>query len=372
MAAVKGYTQTTMIGVDDTVIFCSPLQASDTLVRTGTCAEGSCLYHSVLRASDTRYSSLGFEDRLDMVDDLRKSLAVRVSMREWKALGDGQVARLAFEERISYLLPRVYRYSREGRGGSLPHDIRAYIKKNEELYGVIFDLFPIEKAFEWKIFPAVNLRCRGEDSTIRTYKTILTEESIKYLGTRNELVSLPDNKLHYIKRGLIGFLDTLLDSAESFAYTDYLAKVGDATEHVDQETIALISNRLDRDIYFIDAKTRMPYQNASSPDNIKGRKSVIIAYINDVHYEVVGRLSRSKESDSLGSIQREFDSDDPLIAKIRTFLCHPGRVARKYPDLVRYLPREFQTHRTEYLSSDAYSDSSSPTPSLDGSEIEEY
>jgi hypothetical protein len=371
MAVAKGYMQTTMIGVDDTVIFCSPLQGNDTLVRTGTCAEGSCLYHSVLRASNSRYSSLGLEARLDMVDELRKSLAKEVSMSEWEALGDGQVARLAFEERIAYLLPRVYRYSRGGRVRSLPHDIRVNANKNEELYGVIFDLFPIEKAFEAKIFPAVNLRCSRDECTIRTYKTILIEESIKYLGTRNELASLCDKKLLYIKSGLTGFLDLLLDSAESFAYSDYLKKVGDSTEHVDQETIALISNRLDRDIYFVDAKTRMPYQNASSPDNIKGRKSVLIAYIDDIHYEVVGRLIRSQTEGSTGSIQREFDSEDPLIIKIRTFLCNPARVARKYPDLVRYLPREFQTHRTGYSSSDAYSDTSSHPPSLDGSEVDE-
>jgi hypothetical protein len=104
---------------------------------------------------------------------------------------------------------------------------------------------------------------------------------------------------------------------------------------VDSTTIGLISNYFDRDLYFIDGRTRLPYQNASY-NNIKNRKSLIIMWTSGVHYEIVGRLKPDSR------IARDFEFYDPLVMRIKTFLQHPNKIPEKYPELIPYLPKNYR------------------------------
>ena len=91
----------------------------------------------------------------------------------------------------------------------------------------------------------------------------------------------------------------------------------------------------------------MPYHNASSSENIKKRKSYILLWIENNHYEILGRLLPGNK------IQREFKWDDPLIQCIYTILCDPNKVPDQYPHLIPHLSvkikEEIQSPQSPYV-----------------------
>lgn len=342
------FSEPSILPVNDTVIFYSPMQVGmddTTIVRTGTLGEGSCLYHSVLHACSGEYAGSSVKRRLKLVKQLRANLAGMIDQEEWEKLGGGLVARVPFTENVNAILTDTYAHIHGGRGSSSVDRVLEGWDRNLET--VITDLLPLEMGFEKKILPAAYRSC--EDGDIRMCKEAIQGEVVRYLGRREDLGSLSDKKLAYLKRAVLDFTTRVLDEAESKSYKDYIAGLEDVTERVDQKTIGLISDKFDRDIYFVDGSTRMPYQNASSPENLRGRRSVIVLWVGGVHYEIMGRLV---EGDYGRTVQREFSPNDPLIRKFRTFLCDPGVVSESYPDLVEFLPRQYQP---------------SPSPSYDSS-----
>ena len=45
-----------LLPVNKTVVFYSPVEGKDVLVRTGTIGEGSCFYHALLHAYSLEYA----------------------------------------------------------------------------------------------------------------------------------------------------------------------------------------------------------------------------------------------------------------------------------------------------------------------------
>ena len=77
-----------ILPVNRTVVFYSPLQDKDVLVRTGTIADGSCFFHSILHAYSKDYISMSTEDRIKYVKKLRVSMSKKVDKEnEARAIG---------------------------------------------------------------------------------------------------------------------------------------------------------------------------------------------------------------------------------------------------------------------------------------------
>ncbi len=363
MTTPARFSDPSILPVNDTLVFYTPMQVDlddTTIVRTGTLGEGSCLYHSVLHACSGEYAGSSVRRRLKMVKQLRASLAGIIDQHEWEKLGRGLIARISFTENVNIILTDTYA-SIEGK-----RPTRSVSKVldgwDDDLKKIITDLLPLDSGFEKTILPAAYKR--SEDGGLQDCKSAMRKEVVKYLGARDDLSSLSDKKLAYLKKVVIDFTDRVTDVAETLAYNEYIAGLGDVSETVDQKTIGLISDKFERDIYFVDGRTRMPYQNASSPDNLRGRRSVIILWVGGVHYEIMGRLV---EGDYGRTVQREFSPNDPLIRKFKTFLCDPERVADTYPDLVEYLPSRYQTFDA-FAPSPSSSYGSSPCQSMSDSD----
>ena len=102
--------------------------------------------------------------------------------------------------------------------------------------------------------------------------------------------------------------------------------------HIDSSLIGFLSDFFDRDLYFIYADKRMPYRGMGN-ENIKGRKSLIILWVGNCHYEIIGELLPKNK------ILRDFEPDHPIIKKINTYLYFPEKIRLEYPDLIPYLPK---------------------------------
>jgi len=320
-----------------TVVFYSPIDGDDTLVRTGTIGDGSCLYHSILHAYSNEYILMNKNERITFVSKLRNSIARRISRDRWESLSDGLIAKIPFQENINIFLTEFYNYIENNKMANTPH-MKSIVNElivsdnSKESYQVILELLPISKTFEQTILP--NVYNKHNDDSISKIKDIIIKYSVAYFKKiLNGLGELSKSQIKFYLDKLNKMLSKIINEAESYSCNNYIAQLENSSIDVDPYTIGLISDKFNRDIYFIDSMTRMPYRDANIK-NIKGRKSLVVMWTGGCHYEIVGKLLSGNR------IQREFDSTDSIIRRINIYLNHPNRVPKLYPNLVPYLPKE--------------------------------
>ena len=346
----KQVSKLKMIAPNKTVVFWSPVEGDDVLVRTGTIANGSCFFHSLLYAYSKEYLSMDDEDRNKFVKQIRTSMADKISKERWEKSGGGLVAKIKFQENVNYILLNVYRFllnDDNSKGRSTKKVIKKLLEmsKNDlETYILLTELIPFSKGFEQVILPEAY--AQTEKLNIAASKEAIIKKSMKFLYKIDEMKSIESQKAKYIENCLYTFLQQILNEAEESAFQNYKKDLANTSEEVDSFTINFISDRFNRDIYFIDGNTRLPYNNSPTSQNLKGRKSLIVLWIDENHYEIVGRLLPGNK------IQREFSYNDPLIEKLHTFLLNPGMVAKKYPELNAYLPRKYKVDTDKKIVND--------------------
>lgn len=312
-----------ILPVNKTVVFYSPIEGDDVLVRTGTLTEGSCFYHSLLHAHSSQYVSMDAKERMAYVKKLRKSVS-KLDKEGWEEQEGGRVASLGFQEALSELIDGFYSKNKSV--------LKKHLMGSEEdrvSYQLMIDLLPL-KEWEQRILPEAlkldrtptQLSKLVEAVALKRYGAILAEFGSELDATRSK----------YMLKKLKQFIRSACVIAIDTTYEKYVADLEDVTESVDQNSIGLISDRFSRDVYFLDSKNRLPYQ-IGGDSNIKNRKSVIVMWVKECHYEVVGRLLPGNR------VQREFSPSDPLIKRIHAFLFEPETVASKYPALAPYLPK---------------------------------
>lgn len=370
LAMAKSLGKLKMLPVNRTVVFYSPIEGEDVLVRSGTIAEGSCFFHALLYAYSQEYIGMDKAHRMEFVRNLRASMAGKVDKESWEQMGGGLIARVPFQENVNDILVNFYRFLNNddrARGRNTRKVIKKLVGDDPgklDLYKLISELIPIEEGFEQIILPKAYEK--SENESLEDCRAIIIDETIEYVNAKDELHNLAKEKSEYIRNAIRNFLDEVIKVAENSAFKEYVKGLENVAEDVDSYTIGLISQRFKRDIYFLDGKNRMPYNNSSTTENLKGRKSMIVLWIGGNHYEIAGRLLPGNR------VQRQFDHDDPLIQKLYTFLVKPEQVSEKYPELVPYLPREYRGHTSpspqRFSDSDSSADGRNKMPSSSSSD----
>jgi len=348
----KQITNLKILEVNKTVVFNSPLEGNEVLVRTGTIGDGSCFFHSLLHAYSRDYVEMDILGKKNFVHRLRASMAGKVDKENWQEIGGGFISKVPFQENVNSILVNFYRFVNDEdrvRGKSSKKVIKELIGEDQEkleLYELLTELVPLEDGFEKNILPKAYKR--SEDGLIDSCKLEIVNHSLKYLERLDSLRDVEREKVQYLKATLSNFVNVVTNEAEESAFNEYVSGLKNISKEVDSYTIGLISDRFNRDVYFIDGNTRMPYRTGDTA-NLKNRKSLIVIWIDQSHYEIVGRLLPGNR------IQREFNSDDPLIKKINMILCNPQYVSRSYPELVSYLPKEHRniSKENEQFESDS-------------------
>jgi hypothetical protein len=331
----------TILPVNKTVVFYSPIEGKDVLVRTGTIAEGSCFFHALLHAYSKDYVSMNSGGRMKFVKRLRSSIARKIDKGRWESLSNGLIAKIPFQENVNNILSDFYRYITRGGSGrtkSVRKIIRTVIKDDKgdtEAYKLVTEMIPLENGFEKSILPSSYEKCN--DDGIAECKKIVVEYAIRYYKKEFSKLNgqLNDERVQYYIDKLELLVSAVVDEAENSAYNEYIESLHDASMEVDSYTIGLISEKFNRDIYFIDSRSRMPYRDASH-ENIRKRKSILVMWTGGCHYEIVGRLLSGNR------IQREFEFKDSIIQRIHTYLCKPEKIPNKYPNLIPYLPKDLR------------------------------
>jgi ribosomal protein S17E len=345
-----------------TVVFRTPFEGEDVLVRTGCYSEISSFFQCVLHSCS---NTIKEKRRMKLVHRFQESLLAKKDRESWEKIED---AVTAFKEKISDIILNCYRFFKNdptARGNATHKVIKNLVGEDEKLfecYKLIIDLIPLTEGFEEKI-----LSDAYDDSNKHTI-SILTEKIIKnansYIKNKKEVKSLSKQKSKRICELVCNFVTTVLKEAEEEAFKSFVAESKNLVRDIDSCIISSISKQFNCDIYIINAENRMPYLSPQTVDNLKGRKSIMLLCINKDEYEILGKLLPGN------SIQREFDQSDPIIRKINTFLVNPEKVFKECNDLVKYLPKEYQNTDSEEDSEES-SEENSEEESEESSEEED-
>ena len=313
--------------VNESVVFSSPLEGKDILVRTGTIPDGACFFHALLHACSDEYVMLDEDDRSEYVKSLRRELADQLTYDTWKDLGDGVVSDVMFQRRVNDILNNLYAFV---NGDVKVHDdTRRVIQEtfkadaDAQCYQVLTELIPVKKGFEDVILPAAfKDTVDGQDAGDRIYA-----EAVAYLDANPYFRVISGKSADYMRARLRRMVRAVADHAGLAAYAQYKSKLAEVDRPIDTYTLSFLSNHFKRDVYFIDADTRLPYNSRFAVDTHK-RTSVIVLWVDKNHYEIVGRLCNGNR------VQREFNAKDELVYKIRMVLYHPEQVEDAYPELI--------------------------------------
>jgi hypothetical protein len=238
---VKETKSIRVVPVDETKIYLLPsINPGDyNIVRTGTIAEGSCFFHSLLRSYNSIYSALNSNDKRKYVSLLRQALSASLTKSEWKHIGNGEVSK----ESITSIL----------------------VKNNDDYYSIVASL--------------------SSDPDYKKLSDI--EPTLKNLFDPKDVTN-----------------------ASNEAYNLFKQRLSSCKEYVTYDQIEYLSDKFNKDIYFINSSTRKPYNIGDCNALYKGRQSIVILWLNENHYEILGRYYDN-------TITRVFEPTDPLILNIR-------------------------------------------------------
>jgi hypothetical protein len=329
-----------------TVVFRTPIEGEDVLVRTGCTSESSSFLHCVLHSYMKDYPSMDIKEQIKCVNRIRSSLSSKIDSKSWEKMDND---RSEFKENICDITLNCclfFKNDPRARGSATHRVIKNLIGDDEkllEVYKLITELIPQKEEFEKTIITSTFEN--SEDQKIYTLRTSIIKNTISYVKKKKEVKSVSQEKVKNICDLVNKFLSAVLKEAEEEAYKSFVSNSEKILDDVNSHTISLVSKKIKRDIYLIDSKNRMPYLNPQTVENLKRRKSIIILCISKGIYEVVGKLLPGN------AIQREFDHSEQLIKKIYTFLVNPEKISDEFKDLIKYLPNEFQNSESSNSSS---------------------
>lgn len=321
------------------VFFNSPLEDVDTcLSRSGVINDdNNSFLHAVLGSYSKDYFNLSKEQKIKFFDNFKKTIFTK---KNWKNTKKEYIYFVeTFCEAYSSIYKNIKRFNSEkdkDKYKNILDNIKSKVSyktfkntilKNIELYDLIFELIGFDKLRK-NILKDSSLK----DYSILSYKNNINKNIIEYLDSLELLKKTEFKRSEFIKNAILKLFNEVLDLTENIAFKIYLNKIDKIV--CNKENINILSERLKRNIYFIDSYTRMPYLYDKS-QIFKNDKSIIIIKIKD-NFEIIGKLYKQNK------IKRDFESDDLLIKKINIFLFNPENVKDIYPQLIEYLPDEYK------------------------------
>tara|TARA_A100001011_G_scaffold394642_1_gene487541 strand:- start:11351 stop:12481 length:1131 start_codon:yes stop_codon:yes gene_type:complete len=315
------------LAVNKTVVFSSPIEGNDVLVRTGTISENAFFLHAFLNGYSKDYISMNKNDRIQFARRLKASLLGRVDIESWEELGEGNVSKLAFIDNVRLTLERFNDFLHNPtriKGKSTRRLIKKVIEKEQDIetYSIIFLFLPLQSIIN-KILPEYQ-NCKEK---LKNAANIIIKNCINYLISNKSFVKVEKNKQEFIVNNINFLLRVICKDAHKSAYRNYVKNLKDMEDEIDSVLIKTLSDNFNRDIYIIDGNTHLPFNMFPEEELYKHRKSIILLKIDDRKYEIVGRLLPGNR------IQREFDYKDNLISKFNLFITNHDEFKLQYPEL---------------------------------------
>jgi hypothetical protein len=280
------------------------------IIRTGTVAEGSCFFHSVLKALNLDgYSKMDERNKLKYMKDLRNKLSDSITINQYKNnLINISSLRLSIE--LNNFLGTLYDFVEN------PILYFTNCKESAEFLGGIFEdnikVFKlINSVLEKNDFKNIinNPKITSSndiDIYIKNFGTVLYDLLVKEI---NEVgANVPQDKLDICKIQINKFSKNMFNFIVNDQFEKYKEELKRTNEWASDVMFGLLADYLNIDIYFININDKkvIAYDHVSKGD----RPSVVVGWINDSHFENIGVNEDS-------GIRRLFDPNHPFILSIK-------------------------------------------------------
>jgi hypothetical protein len=327
--------------VNKTVVIYSPLGGgNDLLVRTGTIREYSLL-HALMHAYSKDYIRMDNEGRIKIVDKLYKSVKEKIYRLKWNK-GEYN-SKLLLQDSLNTIFGEWYRFLlEEEECTKVCKKIKTKLDFNRkevdkrEIYQTICQMISNTELDSKVITPIFKRESNNLDNLVRDVKigidAFVRSRFSGYIG------SIGAEKVQSFIRYAKYMFDELVCQSYENSLVQY-EELGIKDIFVINEDLhTIICNKFDRDIFIFERYSRRPIPLGLP----KGRKALLLIYLNDEYYEPLGRLLSNEK------VQREFEPKDPLIVRIfkdiQDQIDHPiedeSDTSSVYPDVIT------RTHRS--------------------------
>lgn len=325
----------TKLPENKTTVFYSPIEGRDVLVRTGIQGD---MINAILYAYSKDYIKLNDKKRKKLISKLTDGLKQKLYKTRWETASVNLLNKIPFQESVNKLFVEIYFYVQEGKKCRSDYGdkiCKKIIGQERETYSIIFEIIPREIVTE--ILTAV--WDRTTQDSIKSCKAVMeTYFEEHFSQVFSDMKDVEEKRKKFIQTKFNLLLSEIFNVSEQQAYKKFIRNNKEESISLGLTSISDISNKFDRNFYFIDSKTRLPFP-VHKPVNL-ARKNIILMHVGDEHYEIVGRLLPENR------VQREFDPSDALVKRLYMFLYDQEKIRDEYPYLIPYIGKVKTVTRT--------------------------
>jgi hypothetical protein len=263
-----------------TVVFYSPLDSNDVLVRTGTMEASNSILHAISHAYSRDYVKMSSQDRKLFVKKLKNNL----QNSESSTVQDSKkTLKIAFDF-----------------WDNIPKNKKCELRETRKLVGTVINSETDEEVFK------IICEIINKKDLENIFKNLNKSLEISELSLNKSLNSLGDIDSKY-KTFCLSKMKLFVQNILKESFRNKTPKKV-FLEKVEEKHLNILQLSLDRDIYIFDSIKRIPNYKT----NPRNKKSILLLRLKNDHYEVIGRLLAGDK------VQREFAPDDPLIKRIQS------------------------------------------------------
>jgi hypothetical protein len=280
------------------------------IVRTGTLAEGSCFFHSILKSlNKDNYSKMSEQKKLKYMIYLRNEIAESIILDYYKN-NLNNTASFTLSEKLSNFLKVLYNFIQNPSDMINNDFLIEIVNKSLSVFKLVVSAIP-KKEFVGIIDNKNITSSNTIDEYIKNFSDELYDLFLKKM--KEEKIEISSEKLEICKSKITKTFNKLLNFIVKKQYENYKKKLKNTSEWASDLMFSILADYLKIDIYFINLnkKELLIYDHVSTGD----RPSVVVGYINENHFESIGILENEK-------IKRLFDFNHPFIMKIKEVIEH--------------------------------------------------
>ena len=294
-----------------------PTYTKAKFVRTGVPRNNHLSFiHCLLHASFNDYSVKSLENKLKMADLVKDKIAKSISKADWDRFGSEwrekyeKLASRTIEELYFFLnlIPRSKSYH---RSKTVTQIFQRLVKnKDVEKYFPVYQVLLKEITLRNFTDNKDGIFSKCFDACVsRPFdecKDMIIMQSMYLIGKVLKHVDINEKKKEVFSEKFIYLIKTLLSEVETEIVKKIKHDICSTDSPLTLQVLKTIADKFDRDVYFIDASTLLPFTPACWTN--KGNRHFIILLMIGTSYEIIGRVI-----DDSNKVQRNFPPDDPLI-----------------------------------------------------------
>ena len=291
-----------------TVVFYSPIEGEDVLVRTGAVNDKCNFFHALLHSYSSDYVNMNANERIKFVKQLRASMAGLIDINNWK--NNYMLSQKIYLLNLEHLYQELY-FWLENPALTPSEDISTVvgeISKKLDMYILISKLLPMDTVLN-KVISEINETVTNESANSLS-KVVLKNIMIEF-NTHPKLMKAKPEKSQYLSKKLQNIVQIISQKAISMGFNRYIQDLENDDEALNEFSYDFAQNRFNRNIVVI-GTDRLPIKLYSKTGKEK-RKTIFMIKLTNNHYEILGRLLPDNY------VQREFDFNDTLVLNVKKY-----------------------------------------------------